>query len=161
MSSELQITKAHVNDAAALTSIAFAAKRQWGYPEAWIAAWRETLTITPQYILQNAVYKAAIRNDMTGFYALARTEHCIELDHLWVLPQQMGCGVGRALFVHAMNVAQSTGATTVEIESDPYAEGFYLKMGARRTGSVRRDVLGQARELPILVFELRSQPASR
>lgn len=46
----IAIWRALPAEASILTDIAFAAKRHWGYPEAWIAQWRSALTITPQQI---------------------------------------------------------------------------------------------------------------
>jgi len=40
----------------------------------------------------------------------------------------------------------------LEIESDPNAEGFYKRMGARRVGTVTRELAGFNRNLPILVY---------
>ncbi|HTO03326.1 MAG TPA: hypothetical protein VL069_06475, partial [Opitutus sp.] len=48
--SPFRIDRAKPSDAAALTALAFAAKRHWGYPESWIQAWTEQLTITPEFI---------------------------------------------------------------------------------------------------------------
>ncbi len=40
------------------------------------------------------------------------------------------------------------------IESDPHAEGFYLRLGARRVGSLRADVGAVRRTLPVLRLDL-------
>ncbi len=66
----------------------------------------------------------------------------------------MGRGVGRALFEHARKVAAEAGATVVEIDADPYAEPFYLRMGARRVGEVQSEVDGQPRVRPLLHLEV-------
>jgi predicted N-acetyltransferase YhbS len=66
----------------------------------------------------------------------------------------MGRGIGRALFLHAVNKARELGARTLYIESDPNAEGFYLRMGANRVGVVSGKVAGLFRELPLLAYEL-------
>jgi hypothetical protein len=41
----------------------------------------------------------------------------------------MGHGIGRSLFMHPVERAKSLGFQELEIESDPNAEGFYLRMG--------------------------------
>jgi N-acetylglutamate synthase-like GNAT family acetyltransferase len=53
-----------------------------------------------------------------------------ELDHMWVVPERMGTGVGKELFLAAMQKASELNLSSVEICSDPNAEGFYQKMGA-------------------------------
>jgi hypothetical protein len=49
---------------------------------------------------------------------------------------------------------ESWGIGELEIESDPNAEGFYRRMGARRVGASSKELDGQRRELPILVYEI-------
>ena len=43
-------------------------------------------------------------------------------------------GVGRALWEKAEALARDAGAAKIGLDSDPYAEGFYLAMGAMRVG---------------------------
>jgi ribosomal protein S18 acetylase RimI-like enzyme len=151
----MKILKARPSDAEALTRIAFAAKRYWGYPERWIEHWRESLTITPEFIRHNEVHAAVVEGEPAGFYALVGKGGKIELEHLWVLPEHMGEGVGRALFVHAVGRAAASGADLLSIESDPNAEGFYRRMGARRTGEINYSIAGQRRTLPLLIVDVR------
>jgi GNAT superfamily N-acetyltransferase len=150
LSGEIEIGGASPNDAEALTRVAFAAKRYWGYPERWISHWSEILTITPEFVRDNEVYAAASGGEPFGFYALTGTGRELELEHLWVLPARIGSGTGRLLFEHAMDRAVSRGANLVKIEADPNAEGFYLKMGARRIGENVYDIEGHRRTLPLL-----------
>ncbi len=53
-----------------------------------------------------------------------------------------------------MDGAAAWGAKSVEIEADPNAEGFYLRMGARRVGENVYEIEGQRRVLPRMVVEL-------
>jgi GNAT superfamily N-acetyltransferase len=150
--SGLQIQRAQPGAADALTRIAFAAKAHWGYPERWMERWRDTLTITPEFIRQNEIHVATVEGEQAGFYALVGEGWRIVLEHLWVLPERMGAGVGRALFEHAVRTAASLGAGVVGIEADPNAEGFYRRMGARRVGEIVYEIDGQERVLPLLAM---------
>jgi GNAT superfamily N-acetyltransferase len=150
----IEIGRASPGDAEALTRIAFASKRYWGYPERWISRWSAALTITPEFVRDNGVYAAVADGEPIGFYALSGTGHEMELEHLWVSTAWIGSGVGRLLFEHAMDSATSRGARHVEIEADPNAEGFYLRMGARRVGENVYEIEGQRRALPRMVVEL-------
>jgi GNAT superfamily N-acetyltransferase len=128
----VQILRANPNEAATLTEVAFASKRHWGYPERWIESWRDMLTVTPGFIATHETYAAVVDGRAVGFYALGRKGDRLELLHMWVLPAATGCGVGRALFLHALERMQALGFQELEIESDSNAEGFYRRLGAHR-----------------------------
>ena len=142
------IRRAVADDAAALTVIAHASKRHWGYPEAWIALWRRELTLTPEFIERYPVHVGTDGNALTGFYALLFADADCELEHFWVVPGRIGAGVGRALFAHALERCRAIGARRLWITADPNAEGFYRRMGARRVGEVPSTPAG--RTLPRL-----------
>jgi GNAT superfamily N-acetyltransferase len=150
----MEIIQANPSHASALTGVALAAKRHWGYPEAWIESWRPALTITPEFVNANETWMIVDKEKPIGFYALTRKENKLELTHMWLLPQQMGQGIGRAMFHHAIGRARKLNFSTFEIESDPNAEGFYLRMGARRVGVRASEIEQVKRELPILVFRI-------
>ena len=150
----IEIVRARPGDAATLTTIAFAAKRYWGYPERWIESWHDSLTVQPDFITTHETYSAVVENRTVGFYALGCKGDRLDLQHLWVLPDAMGQGVGRSLFAHALERVRVLGFGLLEIESDPNADGFYQRMGARRIGTRVTTLEGQPRELPVLVYEV-------
>jgi GNAT superfamily N-acetyltransferase len=144
------IRRAVAEDADALTGIAFAAKRHWGYPESWVRQWQGVLTITPDYIVANPTFAAVHESEIVGFGALQMEAGAAVLDHLWVSPRFMGKGVGRALFQHAEEIARASGARRMRIVGDPHAEAFYARMGATLYGRQRASMDGQERFLPLL-----------
>lgn len=152
----MKVRKASTEDHAQLTQLAHEAKRHWGYPEHWIDHWDDALTITPEYVEANPVFVAEEDNRILGFYAMVIRGDQAELDHMWVSPDHMGTGVGRALFVHAMSAAAGRNISEVEILSDPNAEGFYEKMGAYRSGESISEIDGQPRLLPRLTIHPKS-----
>jgi GNAT superfamily N-acetyltransferase len=154
LSSGVEVRRALPGDAEVLTRIAFAAKRYWEYPERWISRWTESLTITPEFVRNNDVYAALSGGETFAFYALSGRGRELELEHLWVPPAWIGSGAGRLLFEHAMDKAASRGAKSVKIEADPNAEGFYSKMGAKRTGENVYEIEGHRRVLPLMVVDL-------
>jgi GNAT superfamily N-acetyltransferase len=149
----MQIRRALTEEAAALTGIAHAAKKHWGYPEHWIAHWQDDLTISPDFVAANPVYVAETDGSLLGFYALVLSADKAELDHLWVAPEHIGTGVGKELFLHAMQAAATRKISSVEILADPNAEGFYRKMGAHRIGEQVSEIDGQPRTLPLLTVD--------
>ena len=152
----MRIRRASIEDSATLTQIAHDAKRHWGYPDHWLEAWQDDLTILPEFVDRNPVYVAEIEGDVVGFYALILADDKGELDHLWVTPAHIGTGVGKELFLHAMQTAAKRNAREVEILSDPNAEGFYKKMGAHRIAEDASEIDGQKRALPRLTIDPKS-----
>lgn len=146
----MRIRAASSAEAASLTQIAHEAKRYWGYPEHWIKHWEQDLTISPEFISNHDVYVAENEGQLIGFYALVVHNNKAELEHLWVSPAQIGRGIGKELFVHAMQVAAGQNVHEVEISADPNAEGFYQHMGAARVSEVTSEIEGQPRVLPRL-----------
>ena len=149
----MTIRAALPSEAAVLTQIAHDAKRYWGYPEHWIQHWEPELTISSDFITNNQVNAAEHNGEIVGFYALVLKGERAELEHMWVAPAYIGEGVGKELFVHAMQTAAGENVSTVEISSDPNAEGFYKRMGATRIGEVTSELDGQPRVVPRLSFD--------
>lgn len=147
----LGIIRAQPGDAKRFTQITLASKAYWGYSENWLTAWSRLLTISPEYILNNEVYKLILNEEVTGWYALVIRLPIGVLDHLWILPAYIGKGLGRVLFTHALQRAMEHGVKRLEIESDPHAAGFYTKMGAQ---FLRNTISDMGRILPIFAIDL-------
>ena len=147
------IRRATADEAALLTKIALDAKRYWGYPEHWIKHWEADLTITPEFIHDNHVYVAESDGAVCGFYALCVSGEQAELEHMWVTPESIGTGIGKELFLDAMERAAALEVRGVEISADPNAAGFYERMGAKQIGEVDSSIDGVVRKLPRLKIE--------
>ncbi len=156
MRMDIQIRRAKPDEADVLTEIAHAAKRHWGYPENWIEDWKDDLTITPDFLTTNEMYMAVAGGEIAGCCALVMRDSLAELEHMWIRPEHMGNGVGRALFKQVVARAKSLDARAVELSADPNAEGFYRRMGATRIGEVRSEIEGQPRVLPRMSVDLSS-----
>ena len=149
----LQIRRAVPEDAERLSAIARVAKAHWGYPSAWLTAWEPSLRITSEHLQHQLVFVGARGRKLIGFYALEHRGDRWSLEHLWVEPGQHGRGAGQRLFAHALDRVREIRPGVVVIESDPFAAGFYTRMGARQTGTVAAPVEGDPnRRLP--VFEI-------
>jgi len=148
------IRNASPEDASTLTTIALDAKRYWGYPENWIRQWESDLTITPSFIRDNHVYvDQEADGEIRGFYALCVVGNKADLEHMWVRPKMIGTGVGKELFLDAMERAAKLNVEAVEISSDPNAAGFYKRMGATQIGEVDSAIEGEPRKIPRLKIE--------
>ena len=150
------IRRAAPEEADTLTQIALDAKRHWGYPEHWIQHWEADLTITTDFIRDNPVYVAEKDGEVRGFYALTVSGEKAELEHMWVTPAAIGTGIGKELFLDAMDRAATLKVREIEISADPNAAGFYERMGASQIGETEASIDGQVRKLP----RLRIDPSS-
>ena len=74
------------------------------------------------------------------------------LEHLWILPEWQERGVGRRLFQAAASYVREWEGNWFDLRCDPNAEGFYLRMGAVRTGELNATMNGIPRVLPELRY---------
>lgn len=140
-------------EAELLSRLALRSKAQWGYPPDFIEDCREELTLAPEFIEARPVYVAESGGRVEGFYSLLPAGTDVELLHLFVEPDVIGAGRGRLLWRHAVNTARLLGHGRIIIRSDPGAEQFYLRMGARRVGE-SASAVRPGRTLPLLHFNI-------
>lgn len=104
--------------------------------------WQDELTITPQYLDNHLVYVYEENGRPVAYYSLVELlydqqfscvtlQQGIWLDHMFVVPEKMGQGIGRAMFEHCLQVLADNGAESLLVLADPNASGFYEKMGCR------------------------------
>ena len=148
------IRRALPMEANALTQIALSAKRYWGYPEQWMEIWTPQLTFTPEYFDKNESWVAVDNDQQIGFYTLLDSHGIAWMENLWVLPVYIGKGVGKQLFIHAIEQARQSGYKTLQLEADPNAAGFYEKVGMRKIGEHPYELDGQPRLLPLMEINL-------
>lgn len=152
----VKIRRAKPHEAETLTEIAHAAKRHWGYPEDWIKEWKQELTITPEFISAKEVFVALVDDEIVGCCALLLNGSLAEIEHMWISPEKMRRGIGRALFTHAKLEAEAKGARIIELSADPHAEHFYARMGATRVGDIPAAMGNRPRVLPRMRIILES-----
>lgn len=151
----MEFRRATPDEAERLSAIARAAKASWGYPPAWLSAWESSLQITSEYLQRQLVFVGLQGQEPVGFYALEQRAEGWWLEHLWVAPSWHGRGAGRRLFEHALDSVRRVRPGKLVIEADPYAAGFYARMGARRTGTLAAPVAGDpSRTLPVFEVEV-------
>jgi GNAT superfamily N-acetyltransferase len=142
---------ARTDEAALLSDLALRPKGYWGYGHAFLDACRAELTLAPEVVKAQRV---TVADRVVGFYALAGAPPEGTLEDLFVEPDHIGSGVGRALWEHAIDAARALGFARITLEADPGAEPFYLAMGGRRCGSVPSGSIPDHR-LPLLEFSSR------
>ncbi|MFF2523387.1 GNAT family N-acetyltransferase [Streptomyces liangshanensis] len=146
----VRVRRATARDARRLTRIVRSSRAYEGPYAPMIAGYR----IGPDYIEAHEVFvaeeagkageaeeagtpgtpgRAGDPGRVLGFYALLLT--AAELDLMFVADDAQGRGVGRLLVAHLTDRARGAGLSAVRIVSHPPSEGFYLSVGARRTGT--------------------------
>jgi N-acetylglutamate synthase-like GNAT family acetyltransferase len=96
----VSIRKAQPEEASALRDIIHQANRHWGYPENWIDHSQSDFVLSATFICSNEVYVAEESGRLLGFYSLATDQ--IKVEQLWIAPAYLGTGIGKELFLHAM-----------------------------------------------------------
>jgi GNAT superfamily N-acetyltransferase len=157
----IRIRDATAQDATRLSGIAHAAKASWGYPPEWLEEWRPQLQFTADSIEASHVRVAEDAGQPVAVIALDEPDGPVaEIDHLWVLPEYQGQGIGRALVDDIVRRAQTLGYSSIKILSDPGARSFYERLGAAFVGEEPAPVAGTARALPVLSFSIRGDEPS-
>ena len=148
------IRPATSDEASTLTQIALESKSYWGYPEHWLKRWEPELAISSEFIEKNYVFVFETGGEIRGFYALCINDFQAELEHMWVRPTDIGSGVGKELFLDAMERAARLNVGEVQLTADPNAAEFYKKMGAQQIGEARSEIDGQPRILPRMKIDV-------
>ena len=149
----MKIVMADKKDADQLTDLTMRSKDHWGYGRKQIEEWREDLTITPKYIDENHVYKLTVEGRIAGFYAYqAESERVVKLNYLFIEPEDIGKGFGRALVDNFFKRIKRTEFNKVVLDADPNAEEFYLRIGFKVVGRLKSSI--KDRYLPIMEMAL-------
>lgn len=149
-----RIRPARPEEAERLSDLAFRSKAYWGYNDEFMEQCRGDLTVFPGNIAEGRVLVLEDQGRIRGFYELTGKGLETELSFLFVEPDDIGKGYGKALWLHAVRTAEKNGADRILIHSDPHAEPFYRAMGAGRVGEVPSTAI-PGRMLPLMRFDLR------
>ncbi|MFF9685692.1 GNAT family N-acetyltransferase [Streptomyces sp. NPDC014623] len=150
----MQLRPGRPEEAAELTGLALRSKAHWGYDEAFMAACRDELTVSPGDAAGGRTAVAEEGGRLLGFTTLSGEPPEGALGMMFVEPDAIGRGVGRQLFEHTAAQARRLGFVRLLIDADPHAEAFYAAMGAVRIGVAPSGSV-PGRELPLLELDLR------
>jgi GNAT superfamily N-acetyltransferase len=146
------IRPARSDEGPALTELALRAKSHWGYDAAFLESARAELTIDAETIRSSRMFVLERERRVVGFHGLVGEPPRGRLEWMFLEPDAIGHGLGRVLWNDALERAREAGFAELEIESDRFAESFYLAMGAVRIGATPSPVDGA--DLPLLRIEL-------
>ena len=79
---------------------------------------------------------AVVEGRVAGFATLAMKGDTAELEDLFVDPDRMRAGVGRALIADMVVAARAAGRAAIEVDANPHARAFYDSVGFEALGEV-------------------------
>jgi GNAT superfamily N-acetyltransferase len=146
-----------------LTAISFKSKGYWDYPEEYFDIWNNELTLSAEYISNNNVFVYENNGIIEGYYSIIEISKNKQisgiainegfwLDHMFILPHQLGRGIGTEMFHHLRKWCQSEGIGKLGILADPHSRGFYEKMGCEYQKEYPSSIPN--RTTPWLLFEM-------
>lgn len=151
----LQIRRAHPEESGFLTDLAMRSKAHWPYDRAFLEDVRPDLTLRPEKFMPDFhVYILEAAGKPVGFCSLVPIDPgTVELDDLFIEPDDIGKGYGQRLWDYAVSVARDLGFQRIVLVSDPYAEAFYARQGAVCIGE-KTSAIREGRVLPVMEYQL-------
>ena len=146
---EVSIRAAAASDLDRLREIAGHGKRFWGYDQSLVDRWLALGDFTPEVFAVKDTFVAIADDEIIAWSSLILRGDLCWLDDLWVAPRWIRRGVGRRLFEHAVGYAKTAGAAVMEWEAEPFAVGFYEKMGGRHVRDSEPSAIWN-RSLPVM-----------
>ncbi|RSM51515.1 hypothetical protein DMB66_41740 [Actinoplanes sp. ATCC 53533] len=137
-------------------------KAAWGYDEAFLDACREQLRIRPGDVIRRRTVVAERRGRPLGVATLDGDPPDGELGLLFVEPDAMRQGVGRALYRHVLAEAGRLGFRRLAIDADPHAVPFYRAVHAEPAPLTGPPAAGPAAEdalVPLLAWPPAREPS--
>ena len=104
--------------------------------------------------MDNEVFIIQVDERAAGYYSLVELKEDTVvagitlprgymLDHMFVLPEFMGQGLGTALFNHLKLTCRQKAIRQLGILADPHARGFYEKLGCQYCGEIPSTIPGR------------------
>jgi GNAT superfamily N-acetyltransferase len=135
VASVVTIRDARATEAPALEALQRRSSDVWDAYRDHLAANPDAIEL-PQAFVDNGWVRVAVADDETpiGFSVVIATDgQAHELDGLFVEPDHMRCGTGRALVEDAATRAAGEGARSLQVTAGP-AQGFYERVGFQLVG---------------------------
>lgn len=131
----ISLRPARLDEALALADLAMRSKAHWGYDAAFMERCRNELTVTERHIRGALCLVAEEADEALAFIAAEiSTPGEAEISLLFVAPEAMGRGVGRALIEAASAHFAGHGIEALVTAADPHAEAFYHNVGFATVG---------------------------
>jgi len=141
---------------AMMTDLILRSKASWGYTSEQLDLWKVDLQVSKADIDARHFFLGTIIDRTILLYSLSeRSSTSCELEDCWIDPDFKGRGLGRAIFNDIGIQMKRKGWQRMRIVSDPFAAGFYRKMGATQVGETPSRP--EERVLPVFEWQLENQ----
>jgi len=137
---ETYFEEASSDQAEFLTQLAMDSNATYGYRNVSDQEVLQVFLVKEEHFKKGLIRLMKKGSEIIGFYGLMNLEEkegkqVHTLSHLFLKPKFIGKGYGRILFQEAMRTAREELQWEALLwESDPHAEWFYRKMGAKKVG---------------------------
>jgi GNAT superfamily N-acetyltransferase len=148
----LTIRPPTIDELSGLSDLCFRSKAVWGYDEEFMEACRGE-SFEPRDLELTPIAIAEHEGKPIGVAQLKVVDDEADLLKLFVEPDALRNGTGKALLAWATDVATKLGATRLTIEADPEVAAFYRRMGASDVGQAPSGSV-PGRTLPKLAMNL-------
>ena len=146
---DIDFRDAKLSDFDLLKSICIRSKGYWGHSKEWLDELSAFFEVNEDYVVKGWIRLVLLDGEVIGFYGFELEElGKLKLDHLWLLPDFIGGGIGRTVWLEVLAHAKREGFESFVLDSDPDAAGFYERMGAEKIGEVWNDF--QQVNLPVM-----------
>lgn len=155
---DVVVRPARPDEAETLSHMIFRSRTYWGYTKEMMEYLHgsDASCISPDDVENDPTYVAWGNEGMEilGFYSMRLDGMEGRINHLWVMPEYVGSDIRSMLFLHACEVAETAGAKSVIVVTDPHMSGFYQEMGAELIGEKILSLPSGKRTQPILRISL-------
>lgn len=127
-------------DTKILTEISFKSKAYWNYPGEYFEIWKDELTISEKYVVENSVFTVEFNQSTIAYYSIVTLENPVSfsgieiqkgpwLEHMFVLPNFIGQGIGSQMVTHLKGICNQRQIHQLRVLADPNSKVFYEKRG--------------------------------
>jgi GNAT superfamily N-acetyltransferase len=128
------IRRALAANLAEINRVIRASKSHWRQPQAYLQAALPLLAVDDAYLAANLCFEVVEGDAVVCFFAIADDDGGKSLDHLWVRPDRLACGIGRLACEHVVALARERRWRRLRVLPEPDAAGFYRRLGFEDTG---------------------------
>ncbi len=123
----LTIRAPTIDELSGLSDLCFRSKAVWGYDKEFMEACRGELSFEPRDLELTPIAVAEHDGKPIGVAQVKVVDAEADLLKLFVEPNALRGGTGKALLVWATDVARKLGAKRLTIDADPDAAPFYRR----------------------------------